>query len=38
MRKVVDDEIEKNKIMKLLHDDSEHKGRESTYQRIADRY
>jgi hypothetical protein len=37
-RLVVDSGEEQTKIIMALHDESGHKGRESTYQKIADRY
>jgi hypothetical protein len=37
-RLVIDSGEEQAKIIKALYDDSGHKGRESTYQKIADRY
>jgi Integrase zinc binding domain len=37
MRRVVDGE-EKDRIIKELHDESGHRGRESTFRRVADRY
>ena len=38
IRRVVDDDKERQEIMEKLHDESGHKGREGTYRRIADRY
>ena len=38
MRRVVDDDKERQEIIEQLHDESGHKGREGTYRRIADRY
>ena len=38
MRQVVDNLVERQTILQQLHDESGHKGREGTYQRVADRY
>ena len=38
MRRVVDDPTERQNILQQLHDESDHKGREGTYRRVADRY
>lgn len=38
MKRVVDSEAEKSKIMTALHDESGHQGQEGTYRKIADRY
>lgn len=38
LRRVVDTTDERNRIIKALHDESGHKGREGTYRRVADRY
>ena len=38
MRRVVDDLTEWQTILKQLHDESGHKGRQGTYRRVADRY
>ncbi len=38
MRRVVDNPVERQTILQQLHDESGHKGRESTYRRVADRY
>ena len=38
MRRVVDDDKERQEIIEQLHDESGHKGREGTYRRINDRY
>jgi hypothetical protein len=37
-RRVVDSEEERVAILQALHDDIGHKGRESTYQKVAERY
>ena len=37
-RRVVDNDVSRQRILKELHDDSGHKGKESTFIRIADRY
>src|SRR5690349_8567797 len=37
-RRVVDDPEERARILEALHDDSGHKGRETIYRRVADRY
>ena len=37
-RLVVDSDERKAKIVRELHDESGHKGRESTYRKVADRY
>ena len=37
-RRVVDMDTQKQQILKELHDDSGHKGKESTYTRVSDRY
>ena len=36
--RVIDDEAERDRIMQALHDEIGHKGRQSTYRRVADRY
>jgi hypothetical protein len=38
IRRVVDDPADRETIMKALHEDSGHRGREGTYRRVADRY
>lgn len=38
MRQVIDDPVEQQNILQHLHDESGHKRREGTYQRIANRY
>ena len=38
MRRVVDDKTQRTAIIEELHDQSGHRGRESTYRRVADRY
>lgn len=38
MRRVVDDETQRFNVIKELHDQNGHRGRESTYRRVADRY
>jgi integrase-like protein len=38
MRLVVDSDDRKTEIVRELHDESGHKGRESTYRKVADRY
>ncbi len=38
MHRVVDDSTERQTILKQLHDESNHKGQEGTYRRVADRY
>jgi hypothetical protein len=38
MRRVIDDFEERQRILKQLHDESDHRDRENTYKRIADRY
>ena len=38
MRHVIDKHVERQTILQQLHDESSHKGRESTYRRVADRY
>ena len=38
LRRVVDETEDQQKILKQLHDEDEHKGREGTYRRVADRY
>ena len=35
---MIDDPEEQTKIIAALHNESGHKGRESTYRRVADRY
>lgn len=37
-RRVVDGDERREMILKELHDDSGHRGREATYRRVADRY
>ena len=37
-RRIVDEIENQQKILKQLHDEGGHKGRESTYQRVTDRY
>ena len=37
-RLVIDSDVRKAEILKELHEDFGHKGRESTYKKIADRY
>lgn len=37
-RRVINDEKSRQRILKDLHDDDEHRRREETYKRIADRY
>ena len=37
-RLVIDSDVRKAEILKELHKDFGHKGRESTYKRVADRY
>lgn len=36
MRRVIDNQADKDKILQQLHDESGHRGREGTYRRIAD--
>ena len=38
MRRVVDDLVERQTILQVLHDESGHKRQEDTYRRVADRY
>ena len=38
VRRVIDSEAERHKILESLHDATGHKGRESTYQKVAERY
>ena len=38
IRRVVDDLADQKTILKALHEDSGHRGREGTYRRVADRY
>ena len=38
MHRVVDDSVERQTILHQLHNESDHKGREATYRRVADRY
>jgi hypothetical protein len=38
IRRVVDDAGEREKILKVLYDDTGYKGRETIYRRVADRY
>ena len=37
-RRVIDDEESRQRILKDLHDNGGHRGREGTYRRVADRY
>ena len=36
--KVIDDPAERLEVMKEMHDELGHKGREATYRKVADRY
>ena len=38
LRRVVDNETQRQQILQELHEESGHRGREGTYRRIADRY
>jgi hypothetical protein len=38
MRRVIDDLEERQRILKQLHDESDHRDKEDIYKRIADRY
>ena len=38
IRQVVNDPTERQTILQQLHEKSSHKGREGTYQRMADQY
>jgi Integrase zinc binding domain len=38
LRRVVDDKKDRKKILRALHEDCGHRGREGTYRRVADRY
>jgi hypothetical protein len=38
MRRVIDDFEERQRILKHLHDESDHRDKENTYRRIVDRY
>jgi len=38
LRRVVDSEVDRFKILKAAHEESGHRGREGTYRRVADRY
>jgi hypothetical protein len=38
VRRVIDSSARRNEILRELHDDSGHRGREGTYRRVADRY
>ena len=38
LRCVVDNRVERQTILQQLHDETGHKGRESTYRQVADRY
>jgi len=38
LRRVMDDEADRASILRALHEDSRHRGREGTYRRVADRY
>jgi hypothetical protein len=38
LRRVVDNETDRSSILRALHEDSGHRGREGTYRRVADRY
>ncbi len=38
MRRMIDDLEERQRILKQLHDESDHRNRKDTYKRIADRY
>jgi hypothetical protein len=38
MKRVIDDFEERQRILKQLHDESDHRDRENIYRRIADRY
>jgi hypothetical protein len=38
MRRVIDDLEERQRILKQLHDESDHRDRKDTYRRIVDRY
>ena len=38
LRRVFDDPVEWQNILQQLHDESSHKEREDTYQRVVDRY
>jgi hypothetical protein len=38
MRRVIDDFEERQRILKQLHDESDHRDKKDTYRRIADRY
>jgi hypothetical protein len=38
MKRVIDDFEERQRILKQLHDENDHRDREDIYRRIADRY
>jgi hypothetical protein len=38
MKRVIDDFEERQRILKQLHDESDHRDRENTYKKIIDRY
>jgi hypothetical protein len=38
MKRVIDDFEERQRILKQLHDESDHRDKEDIYRRIADRY
>ena len=38
LRRVIDSEVVRQAIMRVLHDDGNHKGREETYRRVANKY
>jgi hypothetical protein len=38
MKRVIDDFEERQRILKQLHDENDHRDKENTYKRIADRY
>jgi len=38
LRRVIDSEVDRTKILRAAHEESGHRGKEGTYRRVADRY